>query len=66
MNRRPFFATTVTGALASKYGESFFDLALITPAFAQDGEERLGDQSPRAAYRSRNFDAIITHVVFSA
>jgi len=57
MNRRPFLATTVTGALASKYSESLFDVALITPAFALDGGERLGDQPPRAAYRSRNFDA---------
>lgn len=57
MNRREFFVTTAAGAIASAYGASLLEGAIVTPAFAQSGEEPLGGQPPKGSMPSvKDFD----------
>src|SRR6516165_6090958 len=57
MNRRQFFVPTTAGAIASVYAASQMDLGIVTPAFAQDGQEPLGGQPPPGSTCSiKDFD----------
>src|SRR5262245_48009735 len=57
MNRRQFFVPTAAGALASAYGASLLDGALVARAMAQDGQEPHGGQPPAVAKPSvQDFD----------
>jgi hypothetical protein len=52
MNRREFFVTTAAGAIASAYGPALLDGALVTTAFAQDGQNPHGGQPAKGAKQS--------------
>src|SRR5262245_58876026 len=57
MNRRQLFVPTAAGALASAYGSSLLNLASVTRALGQDGQEPLGGQPPPGSSCSiKDFD----------
>jgi hypothetical protein len=68
MNRREFFVPTAAGALAASYGATLLDIAPVTSAFAQAGQEPLGGQPPAGATASvKDFDYEIKyHRAFEA
>ena len=57
MNRRQFLVPTAAGTIASVYAASQMDLGIVTPAFAQDGQEPLGGRPPPGSTCSiKDFD----------
>src|SRR5262249_22399177 len=68
MNRREFLVPAAAGALATTYGASLLDIAPVTSAFAQAGQEPLGGQPPAGATASvKDFDYQIKyHRAFEA